>query len=330
MLPVFSIRELSVGFGAPGKEMRAVDGVSYDVHRGQTLGVVGESGSGKSVTLLAALGLLPSPPSKILGGVAELEGRDLLKLPAADMRDVRGKDVGFIFQEPLTSLNPVMTIGDQIAEAIVLHNASAGWAEARSRAAELMKLVGMADPKRLAKQYPHEFSGGMLQRVVIAIAIANGPKLLIADEPTTALDVTVQAQILDVMRKAQEETGASTILVSHDLGVIAQMASQIVVMYAGRVVETGDVQSLLEQPLHPYTAALIACAPTMETELESIRPIPGQSPGLHNLPSGCPFHPRCRYKQDVCVSTVPVDRTFGDRHVACHIAEYSDGRHLAA
>ncbi|RUM95535.1 ABC transporter ATP-binding protein [Pseudaminobacter arsenicus] len=322
VVPTLSIKDLTVSFGKPGRELLAVNGVTYDVQPGETLGVVGESGSGKSVTLLAALGLLPSPPARISRGSVEFQGRDLARMDAKKVRQIRGKDVGFIFQEPLTSLNPVMTIGDQIAEAIVVHDQNIGWQKARARAVELMSLVGMPDPERLAKQYPHEFSGGMRQRIVIAIAIANNPKLLIADEPTTALDVTVQAQILDVIREAQEKTGAATILVSHDLGVIAQMASKIVVMYAGRVMEAGDAEDVLENPLHPYTAALIECAPTMESELKDIHPIPGQSPSLMEMPSGCPFHPRCRYRQDVCASRVPAYRAIGsDRHVACHFVE---------
>lgn len=318
---LLSIKELSVKFGEADSAVLAVNKVSFDVSKGETLGIVGESGSGKSVTLLAALGLLPSPPAHIAGGTVVFEGRDLLKEERSCLRNIRGKEIGYIFQDPQSSLNPVMKIGDQIAETLLCHHTNLGKAQVRERVLELLTLVNMADPARLMGQYPHQLSGGMRQRIMIAIAIANNPKLLIADEPTTALDVTIQAQVLDLMKKAQKETGASLILVSHDLGVISQMASKVIVMYAGEVIESGSVSDVLDKPLHPYTYGLIDSAPTLDTTIEGIHPIPGQAPNPADMPSGCHFHPRCKYRRDICRTRKPDYREISDgRHVACHFA----------
>jgi oligopeptide transport system ATP-binding protein len=333
--PVLSIRDLVVEFRTDDGVVHAVDGVTYDVHPGETLGIVGESGSGKSVSQLAVLGLIPQPPGKIVRGEAFFDGTDTLKMSKKQLRRIRGGDVAMIFQDPMTSLNPVLKIGDQISEAIKAHHPHTKDDAARKRGIGLLELVGVPNPDRRYDQYPHEFSGGMRQRAMIAMAIANEPKLLIADEPTTALDVTIQAQILEVLKKAQKETQAATILITHDLGLIAEMADRVLVMYAGKVVELTDVHTLFAAPRHPYTVGLMESLPRLTVDEDWLRPIPGQPPSLISRPPGCPFHPRCFLSQGRlrCREEEPPLRATGaDRHLsACHFAEELEGRvgHLA-
>jgi oligopeptide/dipeptide ABC transporter ATP-binding protein len=326
--PVLSIRDLVVEFHTDDGVVKAVDGVSYDVYPGETLGIVGESGSGKSVSQLAVLGLIPQPPGKIVRGEALFDGRDTIKMSRRELRRIRGDDVAMIFQDPMTSLNPVLKIGHQIAEAIRAHNSDVKQKEARDRTIRLLDLVGVPNPERRYDQYPHEFSGGMRQRAMIAMAIANEPKLLIADEPTTALDVTIQAQILEVLKKAQEETHAATIMITHDLGLIAELADRVVVMYAGKVVELTDVHTLFAAPRHPYTVGLMDSLPRLTVDEDWLRPIPGQPPSLISRPPGCPFHPRCTLSQGRarCREEEPPLRPIGENHLtACHFAEELEG-----
>jgi oligopeptide/dipeptide ABC transporter ATP-binding protein len=323
--PILSIRDLTVEFGTEDGIVHAVAGVTYDLYPGETLGVVGESGSGKSVSLMSILGLIPQPPGRIVRGEALYRGRDLLTLKRRELRQIRGGDIAMIFQDPMTSLNPVFTIGRQLGEAIRAHNPGVGEKEAFDRVVELLRLVGVPNPDRRAKQHPHEFSGGMRQRAMIAMAIANSPSILIADEPTTALDVTIQAQILEVLKAAQRETHAATILVTHDLGLIAEMADRVIVMYAGRVVEIGDVMTIFSSPRHPYTTGLMESIPTLGGQEEWLRPIPGQPPSLISVPPGCAFHPRCFLSngRTRCRTEVPALRPIDERdHLsACHFAE---------
>jgi oligopeptide/dipeptide ABC transporter ATP-binding protein len=322
--PILSIRDLTVEFETDDGIVKAVTGVSYDLDPGETLGIVGESGSGKSVSVLTMLGLIPQPPGRIVRGQALYDGRDLLKLPKKQLRDIRGGDVAMIFQDPMTSLNPVFTIGDQIGEAIRTHNPDVGDKAALRRTIELLELVGVPSAERRVAQYPHEFSGGMRQRAMIAMAIANEPRILIADEPTTALDVTIQAQIVEVLRAAQEETHAATILITHDLGLIAELADRVVVMYAGRVVELADVYTIFNSPRHPYTVGLMTSLARLDSDQEWLRPIPGQPPSLITLPPGCAFHPRCIHSQGRarCRTEIPPLRPIEGAHLsACHFAE---------
>jgi len=326
--PVLSIRDLAVQFHTDDGVVHAVDHVSYDVHPGEILGVVGESGSGKSVTVLSVLGLIPQPPGEVVSGEALFKGVDLLKLKRDELRRIRGGDMAMVFQDPMTSMNPVFKVGDQIAEALQAHDSGLGDDKAKKRSIELMELVGIPHPDRRYEQYPHEFSGGMRQRAMIAMAIANSPSLLIADEPTTALDVTIQAQILEVLRTAQRETNAATILITHDLGMIAEMADRVVVMYAGRVIEQADVETLFRAPRHPYTMGLLESLPRLEAEEEWLRPIRGAPPSLITVPPGCAFHPRCFLMQerDRCRTEVPPLRSVGPDHLsACHFAEELKG-----
>jgi oligopeptide/dipeptide ABC transporter ATP-binding protein len=327
--PVLSIRDLAVEFGTEDGVVRAVDGVSYDVYPGETLGIVGESGSGKSVSTMSILGLIPQPPGRITSGTAMFKGHDLLKLSKKALRRVRGNEMAMVFQDPMTSLNPVLKIGYQIGEAIKTHHSGAKDGDIKARAIDLLRIVGVPNPERRYDQYPHEFSGGMRQRAMIAMAIANSPSLLIADEPTTALDVTIQAQILEVLKKAQDETHAATILITHDLGLIAELADRVIVMYAGKVVELGDVSTIFESPRHPYTVGLMESLPRLGVDDDWLRPIPGQPPSLINRPPGCPFHPRCFLSQGRirCREEEPPLRpVVGDAHLsACHFAEELEG-----
>jgi oligopeptide transport system ATP-binding protein len=320
--PVLSIRDLTVEFTTEDGIVKAVTGVSYDLLPGEILGIVGESGSGKSVSVMTMLGLIPA--GRVTEGEALYGGRDLLKLPAKDLRAIRGGEMAMIFQDPMTSLNPVFTIGDQIAEALQTHHPDMGDKPARTRTIELLQLVGVPFAERRVEQYPHEFSGGMRQRAMIAMAIANQPRILIADEPTTALDVTIQAQIMEVLRAAQSETGAATLLITHDLGLIAELADRVVVMYAGRVVELGDVHEIFANPKHPYTIGLMSSLARLDTDLEWLQPIPGSPPSLISLPPGCAFHPRCTHSQgrELCRTDVPPLRAIAGPHLsACHFAE---------
>jgi oligopeptide/dipeptide ABC transporter ATP-binding protein len=326
--PLLEVRGLTVRFPTPDGVVQAVTDVSFTLRRGETLGIVGESGSGKSVSQLAVLGLIPQPPGRIVRGEAYFMGQNTLKMSKKQLRRIRGGDVAMIFQDPMTSLNPVLKIGHQISEAIKAHRECSD-GEANTKAVSLLRLVGVPNPERRADQYPHEFSGGMRQRAMIAMAIANEPKLLIADEPTTALDVTIQAQILEVLKKAQEETHAATILITHDLGLIAELADRVIVMYAGKVVELGDVTTIFESPRHPYTVGLMESLPRLGVDDDWLRPIPGQPPSLINRPPGCPFHPRCFLSQGRirCREEEPPLRpVHGESHrSACHFAEELEG-----
>jgi oligopeptide/dipeptide ABC transporter ATP-binding protein len=327
--PVLSIRDLEVEFHTDDGVVHAVDGVGYDLFPGETLGVVGESGSGKSVTVLSILGLIPRPPGKIVGGSALFKGRDLITLPKSELRRIRGKDIAMVFQDPMTSLNPVFRVGEQLAEALKTHDPELDDSAARQRGVALLDLVGVPSADRRYDQYPHEYSGGMRQRAMIAMAIANQPSVLIADEPTTALDVTIQAQILGVLRTAQEETHAATILITHDLGLIAEMADRVVVMYAGHVVETGNVHAIFHEPRHPYTLGLMNSLPRLERDERRLVSIPGQPPSMIHVPPGCPFHPRCflHKGRDRCRTEVPPLEPVGsDAHLsACHFKGELEG-----
>ena len=319
---LLSVRNLKTYFYTDEGVVRAVDGLSYDLQRGEVLGVVGESGCGKSVHALSLMRLIPIPPGKIVDGEIRFEGRDLLKLSDEEMRKIRGNRMAMIFQEPMTSLNPVLTIGEQIAEAIILHqrlDKRAAW----DRAAEMLDRVKIPLAKQRVKDYPHQFSGGMRQRVMIAMALSCNPSILIADEPTTALDVTIQAQILDLMRELQREFGMSIIFITHNLGVVAEMCDNVVVMYAGRPIEHTDVRSTFREPKHPYTWGLLHSVPKLYLRQERLIPIEGQPPSLIDLPPGCAFAPRCPFVMDVCVQADPPDYNVGPGHTAkCYL--YSD------
>ena len=317
------IRNLQTHFTADPGVSKAVDGVSFAVRRNETLAVVGESGSGKSVTSLSAMRLIPSPPGIIAGGEILFRGRDgqvrdLARLSERAMRSVRGNEIGMIFQEPMTSLNPVYTVGDQIGEALRYHQ-GLDRKEARAEALAMLKKVGIPAADRRLDEYPHQMSGGMRQRVMIAMALACRPTLLIADEPTTALDVTIQAQILDLMRRLQEETGTSILFITHNLGVVAEVAHRVVVMYAGRIVEEGDVRSLLKSPKHPYTRGLLACMPHLGQRRGDggrLHAIPGSVPSPVNRPAGCTFAPRCPLAEPACIAAEPVLEPVGPDHSA--------------
>jgi peptide/nickel transport system ATP-binding protein/oligopeptide transport system ATP-binding protein len=319
------VENLRTVFRTSGGDVAAVDGVSLEVPRGRTLGIVGESGCGKSVLSLSIMRLL-SHPGRIAAGRVLMEGRDLASLSAAAMRDVRGRDIAMIFQEPMTSLNPVHTVGFQITEAIRAHEPSASASELRERGIAALKRVRMPSPERRFDEYPHQLSGGMRQRVMIAMALSCSPKLLIADEPTTALDVTVQAQILDLLRDLQAETGMSIILITHDLGVVAEMADEVAVMYAGRVVERTAAKALFEDPQHPYTLGLLGSIPRLDEERERLLAITGAVPPPFALPKGCRFNPRCPFAEEACRAEVPPLREVTSGHqVACRRAPVEDG-----
>jgi oligopeptide/dipeptide ABC transporter ATP-binding protein len=322
--PLLSVRDLTVEFDTDDGIVRAVTGVTYDVLPGETLGIVGESGSGKSVSTMTLLGLIPQPPGRVVSGEAFFEGKDLVKMRGGELRAIRGGDIAMVFQDPMTSLNPVLKVGNQISEAIETHGMAQD-GDAKQKTIDLLNLVGIPNPDQRYDQYPHEYSGGMRQRAMIAMAIANQPKLLIADEPTTALDVTIQAQIIEVLKAAQHETHAATILITHDLGMIAELADRVLVMYAGRIVEMGDVHTIFASPRHPYTIGLMESLPRVSVDEEWLRPIPGQPPSLINVPPGCPFHPRCFLSEGRarCREEVPPLRPIEEsaHRSACHFAE---------
>ncbi len=328
--PLLSVEDLIVRFRTQDGTIYAVNGVTFELGAGETLGLVGESGCGKSVTNLAIIRLLPKPAGRIEGGKVLFDGLDLVTLPESDLRDIRGKDIAMIFQDPMTSLNPVLTVSEQMVETIRAHR-KISEADARARAVELLLMVGIPDAEKRLKSYPHQFSGGMRQRVMIAIALALEPKLMIADEPTTALDVTIQAQVLELLQRVTIDSGAALILITHDLGVVAGMTQRINVMYAGFIVETATTKDLFARPSHPYTVGLLHSIPRLAEERpESLIPIEGTPPDQRRAPVGCPFAPRCAWRLDVCWSDNPslASLTPGERvvttgagathRIACH------------
>jgi peptide/nickel transport system ATP-binding protein/oligopeptide transport system ATP-binding protein len=313
---VLEVEDLRVRIASQRGVVRAVDGVSFEVPRGEALGLVGESGSGKSMTLKAVLGVLPAE-AQVASGQVRLDGTDLLTLNQATLNRVRGPKISMIFQEPMSALNPVMRVGQQISEGPRIH-LGYGRAKAEERALDLMRRVGIPDPARRYRAYPHEFSGGMRQRVMIAIALSCEPEIILCDEPTTALDVTIQDQILRLLVQLCRESGVSLVFVTHDLPVVAQVCQQVAVMYGGQIVERGDVRDVLLDPRHPYTLGLVRSAPDVEYVQDSLRPIPGAPPSLINPPDGCRFHPRCDFAEDDCrTGTVPLRLLEGDRATRC-------------
>ncbi len=316
---LLAIEDLRVVFGPPGREQVAVDGVSLSLAPGEVLGVVGESGCGKSLTALSVLKLVPNPPGRIAGGRILLRGRDLVGADERAMNRIRGKEIAMIFQEPMTALNPVFRIGDQIGETLRVHE-GLGRAEAQARALELLERVGIGNARQRLGQFPHELSGGMRQRVMIAIALACRPRVLIADEPTTALDVTIQAQILRLLRDLQRELGMAVMLITHDLGVVAQVVNRVAVMYAGRVVEQGPVASVFERPSHPYTRLLLQSIPSLDQAQRRLQAIPGMVPSLADMPTGCRFHPRCPQARPACRERAPAMTPVAPDHAAACIA----------
>jgi oligopeptide/dipeptide ABC transporter ATP-binding protein len=316
MEPLLRVRDLCTEFRTEDGVFAAVDGVDFELAAGEVLGIVGESGSGKSVTALSILGLIPSPPGRIARGEIVFEGVDLLGLREREMRAIRGADISMIFQEPMTSLNPVFTIGEQIIETI-RHHESVSKRAASTRAVELLDLVGIPSPRARLSEYPHHLSGGMRQRVMIAIALSCRPKLLLADEPTTALDVTIQAQILELLRGLQAELGMAVILITHDLGVVAEFAQRAIVMYAGKVVEHASVEDLFDRPMHPYTEGLLASLPVLDEDRDRLQAIPGVVPSPFELPPGCRFGPRCLHARDACRAGEPPLLRRDGRDVAC-------------
>ena len=318
MPPLLEVTDLETHFKTEDGLVKAVNRISFSVDKGETLGIVGESGSGKSVTSLSVMRLVPNPPGKIVGGKILFDGEDLLSYDEEEMRKIRGKNIAMIFQDPMTSLNPVLTIGRQITESIELHLKLTG-KEARRRAAELLALVGIPSPEKRLDDYPHQFSGGMRQRVMIAMALSCNPDLLIADEPTTALDVTIQAQILELINKLKTELGMAVIIITHDLGVVAGMADRVVVMYAGRIIEEGPTNQIFADPRMPYTIGLLQSIPRLDEERgRRLNPIRGLPPDLINLPAVCPFSPRCDYVQDACYQqTPPLRPVEANQRAAC-------------
>ena len=321
--PLLQVKNLTTKFGSGPGAVTAVNNVSFDVNAGETVAIVGESGSGKSITALSILRLVPEPPGKIVGGEILFDGIDLTKLPEEKMREIRGNRIAMIFQEPMTSLNPSLTIGLQIAEPINLHT-KMPWQKAYARAKELLDRVRMPDAQSRLEAHPHQFSGGMRQRIMIAMALACQPKLIIADEPTTALDVTVQAQILELLKELTRETGSALILITHDLGVVARYADRVCVMYGGKIIETASARELYGNPLHPYTRGLMASIPRLDQQAGvRLVPIKGQPPNLAQLPPGCSFNPRCGEVVERCRRDVPALMKAGDKHMhACWVSPH--------
>ncbi|HEV8461231.1 MAG TPA: ABC transporter ATP-binding protein [Gaiellaceae bacterium] len=329
-MALLEVNDLKTYFRTDDGVVRAVDGVSFSVDKGQTLGIVGESGSGKSVTCLTIMGLNPRR-SAMSSGTAKWKGQDLLTMSPKQLRDIRGSEIAMIFQDPMTSLNPVHKIGDQLAEAMRLHE-DVSQKQARARALELLKAVGIPRADRRLDDYPHQFSGGMRQRVMIAMSLINNPDLLIADEPTTALDVTTQAQILNLIEKLQDEFGSAVIMITHDLGVVAEIADDVVVMYAAEVAEKGSVEQIFKKPHHPYTWGLMGSLPRLDAEVERLVQIQGQPPSLLRPPSGCRFHPRCPYVMPICKEKDPELLPVSDDpgHLqSCHLDEETKNREAA-
>ena len=314
--PLLSVKDLVGEYTAGGEVVHAVNGVSFDIKRGETLGLVGETGAGKTTIAKSIIGILPDPPAKVRGGEIILDGQSLFSLPEKAMRQVRGKKVSMIFQDPMTALNPVMTVGEQITEAIKLHNTDMSGKEADEHACKMLEKVGI--PASRFSEYPHQFSGGMKQRVVIAMALACNPQLILADEPTTALDVTIQAQVLDMMKELREEQNTSMIIITHDLGVVAETCDKVAVVYAGEIIEMGSREEIFDHPAHPYTLGLFGSIPKLtgdETRLHSIK---GMPPDPTNLPDGCKFHPRCEHCAERCsAADVPLYSIGGTHYVRC-------------
>ncbi len=318
---LLQVEKLKTYFYIHGGVAQAVDGVSFTLQKGETLGLVGESGCGKSVTSLSMMRLVPQPPGKIVSGAIRFEGRDLLSLSEHDMRDVRGNDIAMIFQEPMTSLNPVFTCGSQIDEAVVRHQ-GLGRAAARKKTVDMLQKVGIPDPARRANEYPHHLSGGMRQRVMIAMALSCTPDILIADEPTTALDVTIQAQILELLTQLQQDFGMAVLMITHDLGIIAEVADRVAVMYAGKIVETGRVEEIFTDPRHPYTRGLLASVPKLNEQKERLSVIPGTVPDAVHFPQACRFSPRCPDAEAICREQQPALLQIDGGHaVACWMAQ---------
>ena len=318
-VPLLKVDNLAVEFGPRANPIRVVNGVSFEIPPGGAVGVVGESGSGKSITSLSILRLISEPPGRIVEGRIEFNGVNLLELPRSRMPEIRGRDIAMIFQEPMSSLNPVMTIGDQIGEAIKLHEQVSS-EERHRRVIEMLQLVGIPDPAGRVTSYPHQFSGGMRQRVMIAMALVCNPKLLIADEPTTALDVTIQAQVLDLMHKLRRTLNTAVLLISHDLGVIAEVCERVVVMYSGRVVEEADVRAIFRTPQHPYTRGLLQSIPKLNDDRQRLYQIPGSVPLAGSVKKGCPFYARCDMRVGKCAEEMPPMFSFGeDQRAACWV-----------
>ncbi len=320
MQTLLKISDLCVEFGPKPAAIRVLHHINLEVGAGEAVGLVGESGSGKSITSLSVLRLVPEPPARITSGSIEFDGRDLLKLPRRDLPEIRGRDLAMIFQEPMSSLNPVMTVEQQLSEALMLHM-PLNKAERRARTLELLGLVGIPDAEDRLSDYPHQFSGGMRQRVMIAMALACDPKLLIADEPTTALDVTIQAQVLDLLRELRARLNTAVLLISHDLGVVAEVCDRVVVMYAGHIIEDADIASLFEEPRHPYTKGLLAAVPSLSDTRERLYQIPGSVPQPGTIKKGCPFYDRCEERKPLCAERMPPMEVLAPRHkVACWVA----------
>ena len=320
--PELEIQNLTVSFSTTKGKLIAVNGISFHLNPGETLALVGESGCGKTVSALSILRLLPEPPAEILSGKIIFDGQDLLSLRAKALQDLRGHSISMIFQDPMTSLNPVLTVGEQIAETLLRHTAM-NRREALQKSADLLSRVELPSPKEKLQYYPHQLSGGMRQRVMIAMALACAPRVLIADEPTTALDVLIQAQILELLENLKKETGMSILIITHDLGVVAEIAQRVLVMYAGEIVESGPAKALLKSPFHPYTKGLIASIPKLGTKKRPgarLEEIPGNVPSLDQRPSGCPFYPRCSWAMEICKTQNPQLRMIeAQRQVSCHL-----------
>ncbi|MFD2044440.1 ABC transporter ATP-binding protein [Ornithinibacillus salinisoli] len=330
MEKILEVKDLHVTFTTYGGTIQAVRGVDFHLNKGETLAIVGESGCGKSVTSNAIMRLIPNPPGKINAGKILFKGKDLTSVSEKKMRSIRGVDISMIFQDPMTALNPTLTIGTQLMEGLRQHQNVSG-AKAKQKALEMMDLVGISNPEERLKQYPHQFSGGMRQRIVIAIALICEPELLIADEPTTALDVTIQAQILELFEKIQEVTGVSIILITHDLGVVAKIADRIAVMYAGKIIETGTKRDIFYEQQHPYTKGLLKSVPRLDVQGEKLNPIDGTPPDLFSPPKGCPFAPRCPLVMEVCNKIYPDATQLNDSHqVYCWLQDERGKKLLAS
>jgi|SRR5690625_3335876 len=330
MEKILDINDLHVAFSTYGGTVKAVRGVNIDLYKGETLAIVGESGCGKSVTAQAIMGLIPSPPGDITNGTITYKGTNLTKVSEKEMRTIRGANISMVFQDPMTALNPTLTIGTQLIEGLRQHR-NVSKCEAKQKALDMMTLVGIPNPKERLKQYPHQFSGGMRQRIVIAIALICQPELLIADEPTTALDVTIQAQILELFEHIQRSTGVSIILITHDLGVVAKIADRIAVMYAGKIIETGSKREIFYQPQHPYTKGLLNAVPRLDQQQTSLTAIDGTPPDLFSPPQGCPFAARCPYAMLVCEKVYPEQTTLSQvHHVHCWLQDERAQKLLAS